>query len=90
MGQDPLGPPPRCASEKSLKSKKSFVAKKQPPEVEAEACIFSNKETLAQVFSCEFSEILPENLWVAASGSWWSFLSQQYFHLKNLFVISCY
>ena len=54
--------------EKSLKSKKSSVAKKQPPEVEAEACIFINKETLTQVFSCEFSEILPENLWVTASG----------------------
>ena len=74
-GPDPLDPPPRCMPEKSLKSKKSSVAKKQPPEVEAEACIFINKETLTQVFSCEFSEILPENLWVTASGSWWCFLS---------------
>ena len=60
---------------KPLKSKKSFIAKKQPPEVESEACIFINKDTLAQVFSCVFSEIfkntfLPVNLWMTASGSW--------------------
>ena len=44
-------------NKKSLKSNKSSVAKKQPPEFEAEACIFINEETLAQVFSCEFSAI---------------------------------
>ena len=67
-----MDPPPRCAPEKSLRSKKSSVAKKQPPEVlEVEACIFINKETLTQRFSCEFREILQENLWVTASGSWW-------------------
>ena len=52
-------------SRKSLKSLKSTVAKKKPPEFEAEACIFINKETLAQVFSCQSSVIfknpfLPE------------------------------
>ena len=71
-------------SRKSLKSKKPTVAKKQPPEFEAEACIFINKETLAQVFSCQSSVIftntfLPEKLCVTASGD-----------LKNLFVISRY
>ena len=45
------------AVKKSKKSKKLSVAKKQPTEVEAEACIFINKKTLAHVFSCEFSEI---------------------------------
>ena len=40
-GPDRIDPPPRCAPEKSLRSKKSSVAKKQPPEVlEAEDCIF--------------------------------------------------
>ena len=67
-----------------LKSKKSTVAKKQPPEFEAEACMFINKETLAQVFSCQSSLIfkntfLPEKLCVTASGD-----------LINLLVISCY
>ena len=71
QGPDPLDPPPRCSPEKSLKAKKSFVAKKQPPEVlEAEASIFIIKQTLTQRFPCEFNEILPENLWVTASGSW--------------------
>ena len=70
QGARPSGPPPRCMPEKSLKFKKSSAnAKKQPPEVEAEACIFINEETLTQVFSCKFSKILPENLWVTASGS---------------------
>ena len=63
-------------SKKSLKSKKSSVAKKQAPDFEAETCIFINKETLAQVFSCECSAIfkntfLPENLRATDSGSWW-------------------
>ena len=39
---------------------------------EAEACNFNKKETLVQVFSCEFCEIFTntfytEHLWVAAS-----------------------
>ena len=71
-------------SRKSLKSKKPTVAKKQPPEFEAEACIFINKETLAQVFSCQSSVIFKNTfllgkLCVTASGD-----------LKNLFVISRY
>ena len=45
---------------------------KQPPEVFCEACNFIKKETLAQVFSCEFFEIsknniFTEHLWTTAS-----------------------
>ena len=47
----------------------SFLTKLQ---AEAEACNFINKETLAQVFSCEFCDIWKntffiEHLWATAS-----------------------
>ena len=47
-----------------------IISKKQPQEV----CNFINKETLAQVFSCEFCEIskntfFTEHLWATASVS---------------------
>ena len=47
----------------------SFLIKLQ---AEAEACNFINKETLAQVFSCEFCDIWKntffiEHLWATAS-----------------------
>ena len=35
--------------------------------IKLQACDFIKKGTLAQVFSCEFCEILAEHLWVAAS-----------------------
>ena len=43
-----------------------------------EACNFIKKETLAQMFSCEFCEIskntyFTEHLWTTASVSWWIF-----------------
>ena len=49
--------------------------RKQPPEMfckKGAACNFINKETLAQVFSCEFCEIFKntcftEHLWTTAS-----------------------
>ena len=52
-----------------------FSWEKQPPEVfcvKNQACSFIKKETLAQVFSCEFGEIskntfFTEHLWATAS-----------------------
>ena len=56
-------------SQGNTSARVSFLIKLQ---AEAGVCNFINKETLAQVFSCEFCEIhkntfFTEHLWVTAS-----------------------